>query len=182
MRRLLLTIFIFTTLVYMTGCKESIKDPEEGYFKGRVTDTSGHPLYDVQVFTLPPHTSTHTDSNGYFDLRAFPRTYRVIFRKGKRVYHTWVDTLPNGVIDTFELRYDLITQVETLAPVIDTVDTFILRITMQKTTIDTDIYRTVKSDIIELDPGEIFNFGDVQMETTLKRIEIIDTLEIDTLH
>ncbi len=178
MRRLLLTIFIFSTLVYVTGCKESIKDPEDGYFKGRVVDTSGNPIDSVRVATFPPHMSTYTNSNGYFELRAFPRVYRLDLRKGK-FFVTRVETV-GGEIDTVEIGIIASQTRDTTYMSIDTVGGTVIETTVVRTVIDSCFYHSVSTDSVDLQPGQTYDYGNITMDTARIYIETVDTT-VDTL-
>ena len=178
MRRLLVSIFIFVTLIYMTGCKESIKDPQEGYFKGRVTDTLGNPIDSVHVATFPPHMFTYTDSNGYFDLRAFPRVYRLDLKKGK-FFVTRTETV-GSEIDTFEMGVIVYQSTDTIFRSIDTIGGTVIETVIVHTVIDSSFYRSVSTDSVDLQPGQIYDFGNITMDTARILIETTDTT-VDTL-
>ncbi len=178
MRRLFLTLFIFGSLIYVTGCKDKIEDPQEGYFKGRVVDTLGHPIDSVKVATFPPHTSTYTDSNGYFTLRAFPRTYRLDLRKGQ-TFRSVVESTGAGV-DTVEIGIYVLTSVETLYHSIDSSGGVVVETTIVHTTTDSCFYTSFSTDSVDLQSGQTFNFGILEMDTSMIRIEAVDTV-VDTL-
>ena len=178
MRRLLLTIFIFSTLVYVTGCKESIKDPEEGYFKGRVVDTSGNPIDSVRVATFPPHMSTYTNASGYFELRAFPRTYRLDLRKGK-FFITRVETV-GGDVDTVEIGIIVNQTLDTIYTSVDTVGNTVIETTIVRSVVDSCFYTSVSTDSVDLQPGQTYDYGNIPMDTARIYIETVDTT-IDTL-
>ncbi len=178
MKRLILTIIVFSSLIYMTGCKDTIKDPEDAYFKGRVVDTLGNPIDSVHVATFPPHRSTYTNSNGYFDLRVFPRIFRLDLRKGK-VFVTKVETTANGV-DTVEVGIVVNTLTDTLSVVYDTTNGVITRTTIVRSVTDSCFYNSVSTDSIDIQSGQTYDFGNVSMDTARIYIETIDTT-VDTL-
>jgi hypothetical protein len=178
MKRLLLTIFIFSTLVYVTVCTESIKDPEDGYFKGRVVDTSGNPIDSVRVATFPPHMRTYTNSNGYFTLRAFPRSYRLDLRKGK-IFVSRVETT-GGVVDTVQIGIIATQTRDTIYMSVDTVGGTVIETTVVRTVIDSSFYKSVSTDSVDLQPGQTFDFGNITMDTARIYIETVDTT-VDTL-
>lgn len=187
MKRLLLTIFILTTLIYATGCKETIKDPEEGYFKGRVVDSTGNPIDSVHVATFPPHMSTYTNANGYFQLRVFPRVYKLLINKGKffvariETVNNEIDTMNFGVLTAqfVDTTYDTTIVIDTThgAP-----DTFTLALTIVQTIVDSSFYESVTTDSIDLQPGQIYDYGDITMDTfDIIGVISADTIQIDTL-
>lgn len=178
MKRLILTIFVFMSLIYITGCKDTIKDPEDAYFKGRVVDTLGNPLDSVRVSTFPPHRHTYTNSDGYFDLRVFPRMYRLDLRKGK-FFITKIETTASG-IDTFDIGIEVNTSTETLSVTYDTTNNGIIRTTIVRSVTDSSFYNSVSTDSVDIQSGQTYDFGDITMDTARIYIETIDTT-IDTL-
>ncbi len=178
MKRLILTILVFSSLVYMTGCKDSIKDPEDAYFKGRVVDTLGNPLDSVHVATFPPHRYTYTDRNGYFDLRVFPRMFRLDLKKGK-VFVSQIETTATG-IDTVEVGIVVNTSKETLSVTYDTTNNVITRTTIVRSITDSCFYNSVSTDSVDIQSGQTYDFGNIQMDTARIYIETVDTT-VDTL-
>ncbi len=178
MRRLILTVFIFASLIYVTGCRDKIEDPKEGYFKGRVVDTLGNPIDSVKVSTFPPHTSTYTDANGYFSLRAFPRIYRLDLRKGQSFKNVIEST--GTTVDTVEIGIYVLTSVETLYHNVDSAGGVVVETTVVHSTTDSCFYRSFSTDSVDLQSGQTFDFGILEMDTSMIRIETVDTV-VDTL-